>query len=220
MRSIICVKTGFVMKKIKVLAHPQSLLPPGCSLRLPDSWMLTRYLPRTGALARAGRAWARECSRHLRANINNKRANLSGTPPEPPSHPQQLRFVGGNPAAYFRLIWRWRKKNKTRRPGMWVSARWRRIHGEKQTFTQTSVLDLGESWRGLKGQRARGAAVKEVLYSSKYFSSYCFQGLEPLQGEGGCPLVASQFCCRHNKPSSYRIAVYMCGTCLCHARSM
>lgn len=113
MRSIICVKAGFVMKKIKVLAHPQSLVPPpGCSLRLPDSWMLTRYLPRTGALARAGRAWARECSRHLHANINNKHATLSGTPPEPPSHPQQLRLVGGNPAAYFRLICCWKEKKK------------------------------------------------------------------------------------------------------------
>lgn len=101
------------MKKIKVLAHPQSLPPPpGCSLRLPDSWMLTRYLPRTGALARAGRAWARECSRHLRANVNNKHAKLSGTPPEPPSHPRLLRFVGGNLAAYFRLICRCRQKKK------------------------------------------------------------------------------------------------------------
>lgn len=160
------------MKKIKVLAHPQSLPPPfGCSLRLPDSWMLTRYLPRTGALARAGRAWARECSRHLRANINNKHANLSGTPPEPPSHPQQLRFFGGNPAAYFQLICRWRKKNKknnTASRNVSVCQVEANSWGKK-TFTQTSVLDLGGSWRGLKGQRARGAAVKEVFYSGKYF---------------------------------------------------
>lgn len=163
------------MKKIKVLAHPQFAPPPppppGCSLRLPDSWMLTRYLPRTGASARVETSVGEGMfppSPRKRKQQNTQTFQERHRSLLP--FPQQLRFFGGNPAAYFRLICCWRKKKNQNTASRNVSVcqveanSW----GEK-TFAQTSVLDLGESWRGLKGQRARGAAVKEVFYSGKYF---------------------------------------------------